>query len=109
MTKKPQREGNRRRERVRNMQLQSLDKIVADLLKGKWDGKYIYARARNCCNKKALGTSDPSCEIDGSGRLLPQESDRRMPTCRGKSAFLPTESTAWIAGFLTFSLVGATH
>ncbi|KAJ6953488.1 hypothetical protein NC652_005259 [Populus alba x Populus x berolinensis] len=83
--------------------------IVADLLKGKWDGKYIYARAGNCCNKKALGTSDPSCEIDASGRLLPQESDRRMPTCRGKSAFLPTESTAWIAGFLTFFLVGATH
>ncbi|XP_073266985.1 uncharacterized protein [Populus alba] len=42
----------------------------------------------------ALGTSDPSCEIDASGRLLPQESDRRMPTCRGKSAFLPTESTS---------------
>ncbi|KAJ6871536.1 hypothetical protein NC652_037017 [Populus alba x Populus x berolinensis] len=88
MTKKPQREGNRRRERVRNMQLQSLDKIVADLLKGKWDGKYIYVRARNCCNKKALAihlarlmavvdcyhkkglrTSDPSCEIDGSGGI----------------------------------------
>ncbi|KAJ6911098.1 hypothetical protein NC652_021666 [Populus alba x Populus x berolinensis] len=43
MTKKPQREGNRRRERVRNMQLQSLDKWLIDLLKGKWDGKYIYA------------------------------------------------------------------
>lgn len=26
--------------------------IVADLLKGKWDGKYIYARTRNWCNRK---------------------------------------------------------
>ncbi|KAJ6891267.1 hypothetical protein NC651_024688 [Populus alba x Populus x berolinensis] len=78
------------------MQLQSLDKIVADLLKGKWDGKYIYARAGNCCNKKvteecqlawkisifshkkhALGTSDPSCEIDASGRLLPRFYDSK--------------------------------
>jgi len=25
---------------------------VADLLKGKWDGKYIYARTRNWCNRK---------------------------------------------------------
>ncbi|KAJ6953340.1 hypothetical protein NC652_005135 [Populus alba x Populus x berolinensis] len=41
--------------------------IVSDLLKGKRDGKYIYARARNWCNKKGLGTSEPSCEIDGSG------------------------------------------
>ncbi|KAJ6964214.1 hypothetical protein NC652_002481 [Populus alba x Populus x berolinensis] len=68
------------------MQLQSLDKIVADLLKGKWDDKYIYARAGNCCNKKALAihlarlmpvvdychkkglrTSDPSCFYDSKG------------------------------------------
>ncbi|KAJ6976614.1 hypothetical protein NC653_028693 [Populus alba x Populus x berolinensis] len=43
------------------------ENIVSDLLKGKRDGKYIYARARNWCNKKGLGTSEPSCEIDGSG------------------------------------------
>ncbi|KAJ6872018.1 hypothetical protein NC651_031193 [Populus alba x Populus x berolinensis] len=68
------------------MQLEAAHKIVSDLLKGKWDGKYIYARARNWCNKKVteecqlawenqhfcpqkarLGTSEPSCEIDGSG------------------------------------------